>query len=134
MKYFHFGIIRYQDFEECFQHKSSLTVSLVAEVNYKNARIQVEGDKKSNALVLSGHLHPREELGQQSTVATVMVGQPTLPAEWPSFPLLIEAVHVVLIKVNALKERGSNYVKQSHRPSQHHGDTKYTFEINVLRG
>lgn len=67
-------------------------------------------------------------------MATVMVGQPTLPAEWPSFPLLIEAVHVVLIKVNALKERGSNYVKQGHRPSQHNGDTKYTFEINVLKG
>lgn len=84
--------------------------------------------------MLSGHLHLREELGQQNTVATVTVGQPTLPAEWPLFPLSIEAAHVVLIKVNALKETASSYVKQSHRPSQHDGDTKYTFEINVSRG
>lgn len=62
-KYFPFGIIAYQDFKECFQEESSLTASLVIEVNHKTASIE-GGGGKSNALVLSGHLNSREELGQ----------------------------------------------------------------------
>lgn len=37
-------------------------------------------------------------------------------------------------KVNALKETGSNDLHSSHMPSQHHGDTKYTYEMSVSRG
>ena len=53
MKYFHCRTIGYQDYQKCFQEKSSLTVSLVSEVNCKNARMQV--GKKRQSLVLSGH-------------------------------------------------------------------------------
>lgn len=40
------------------------------------------------SLMLSGHLHSGEELGQQSIVATMVMCLSTLPAEWPSPPLL----------------------------------------------
>lgn len=40
------------------------------------------------SLLLSGHLHSGAELGQQSTVATMLVCQATLAAGWPSCPLL----------------------------------------------
>ena len=80
MKYFHCSIIGYQDYQKCFQEKSSLTASLVSEVNCKNARIQV-GKKKKQSLVLSGHLHSRADLGQQGSVATIVMCQPTLTAE-----------------------------------------------------
>ena len=39
-------------------------------------------------LMLSGHLHLGEELGQQSVVATMVMCQSTLPAERPLPPLL----------------------------------------------
>ena len=81
MKYFHCSIIGYQDYQKCFQEKSSLTASLVSEVNCKNARIQVGKKKKKQSLVLSGHLDSRADLGQQASVATMVMCHPTLTAE-----------------------------------------------------
>ena len=37
--------------------------------------------KKKQSLVLSGHLHSRADLGQQGSVATIVMCQPTLTAE-----------------------------------------------------
>lgn len=129
-KYFPFGIVAYQDLKECFQEESSLTVSLVIEVNHKTARMEVRGGK-SNALVLSGHLNSKEELRQQSSVATTILCQPPPPAEWPSSPLLTSAMRVVLYEGNALKEIGSSYLKNTPVPSQRHDSPQNTLEIKA---